>query len=115
MIRSPTSFESSQIAGIYGTFAANWESVGTDYQLATVPHDGRFAFNAFERIRNIWEDEDEPEVDQSDDEDEVEAAPTTAVQEAVHPTAPNQSRYNTSTYSEEQQRDEQYSERSTNN
>jgi hypothetical protein len=39
--------------------------------------------NAFERIRDMWEDEDEPEVDSSDDEEEVEAAPTTAVQEAA--------------------------------
>ena len=41
------------------------------------------ADNAFEKIRDIWEDEDEPEVDSSDDKEEVEAAPTAAVQEAA--------------------------------
>ena len=51
VIRSPTSFDSSQIADIYGTFAANWEIGGTDYQLVTAPHDGRFAFpNYDERV-----------------------------------------------------------------
>ena len=44
VIRSPTSFESSQMADIYGTFATNWESGGTGYQLATAPYDGGFAF-----------------------------------------------------------------------
>ena len=39
------------MADIYGTFTANWESGGTDYQLATAPHDGRFAFpNYNERV-----------------------------------------------------------------
>ena len=44
VIRSPTSFESSQMADIYGTFATNWESGGTGYQLATAPYDGGFSF-----------------------------------------------------------------------
>jgi len=67
------------------------------------------ADNAFEKIRDIWEDEDEPEGDSLDDKEEVEAAPTTAVQEAARliqlrpinqdttqaPTAKNSSETNT--------------------